>query len=322
MSVVLTIAIPTFNRRPRLQRCLITLMEQVAGKPVELLVSDNASSDDTQPFMEAFCLEHPEVTYIRNPENIGPDKNFLNCYNCASGEYVLLLGDDDVFLPGAIDAIIEALRRKPVMLHLNTCNILSQEPLSYNAPRYPEGDMLILKDATDMLETMGIFVTFMSSFILRNDLVREVENKEQYIGTYFIQSHIALKTMRAEGEYIFVRKNCLAASGNETVTYDVYYVWGRMYGQLLNGTAVSAGMDPERVRRQHRKDLGSMIPTFIKTYRKSCEGSDQWDKEGILSQVRPYPIQYLKFWALVNLPVPVVDFIINVKSHFKKQEPV
>lgn len=320
MSITLTIAIPTFNRKPRLERCLITLLEQVAGKSVELLVSDNASCDDTQFFMEAFCLEHPEVTYIRNTENIGPDRNFLNCYNKAAGEYVLLLGDDDVLLPGAVDTILQALSRKPVMVHLNTSSILSQDPLTYSQPRYPEGDMVYMRNPVDMLETMGIFVTFMSSFILRNDLVRAIPDKERYIGTYFIQSHIALKTMSAEGEYIFIKKNCLAASGNETVNYDVYFVWGKMYGQLLNDTAVSVGMDPERIRRQHKKDLGGLIPTFIKTYRRSCKDSNKWDKESILSQVRPYPGQFLKFWALVNLPISVVEFIIKVKTYIKKQE--
>ena len=108
MKPLLTIAIPTFNRADRLKRCLEACLEQTAGKSVELLVSDNASEDATQAFMTEFCKKNLAVSYVRNPENIGPDRNFLNCYNCAKGEYVLLLGDDDVLLPGAVDAILEA----------------------------------------------------------------------------------------------------------------------------------------------------------------------------------------------------------------------
>jgi glycosyltransferase involved in cell wall biosynthesis len=116
METILSVAIPTFNRVDKLKKCLESLLAEIAGKPVELLVSDNASQDGTQAYMEEICREHPEVTYIRNSENVGPDRNFLNCYNRASGEYVYLLGDDDVLLPGAMDAILETLAKKPVIL--------------------------------------------------------------------------------------------------------------------------------------------------------------------------------------------------------------
>lgn len=44
----------------------------------------------------------------------------------------------------------------------------------------------------------------MSSLVFRTELVRKVENKEQYIGTYFIQSYIALATMREQGYILLI----------------------------------------------------------------------------------------------------------------------
>lgn len=318
MDILLTLAIPTYNRVEKLKICLEQVMEQTAGKSIELLVSDNASSDGTQMFMESFCKEHTNVTYVRNPENIGPDRNFLNCYDRAAGEYVILLGDDDLLLPGAVDAILEALARKPVFVHLNSCTLLRQDPLECTLPRVPEGTMRIYNNRDQIMEEMGIFVTFLSSFVLRTELVRQIENKEQYINTYFIQSHIAIATLAAEGEYIYVTKNCIAATGNETVRYDVYYVWGKMYKKLLMETGVSSGINPQLLQRIHLHDLKTMIYGFVKDLRASCRESVNWDKNAILDVIRPYPNLFVRYWAAVSLPLPVVNMIRKGKRRIKK----
>lgn len=315
MNPILTIAIPTFNRRNKLQMSLTALLEQAQGKPVELLVSDNASTDDTQKFMESFCLQHPQITYVRNPENIGPDRNFLNCYNRSSGEYVLLLGDDDLLLPGAVDAMLQTLSRKPVFVCMNSCGLRNTDPLEITAPRYPEGKDQVYTRREDIMRCMGIMVTFMSSFILRNDLVKAIPDKERYIGTYFIQSHIALQTLKAEGEYVFITKNCIAATGNESVGYDLYFVWGRMYGQLLNTTGIEAGIDPQLIHQLHYTDLKETIFDFVMYYRATCSNSKSWDKTCIMEQVKSHPKLYCKYWIAVNLPLAMAKFF-RACSHF------
>lgn len=305
MERLLTLAIPTYNRVEKLKISLERVVEQTQGKPVELLVSDNASTDATQPFMEEFCKSHPNVTYIRNSENIGPDRNFLNCYNRASGEYVLLLGDDDLLLPGAVDAMLETLSRKPVFVHMNTCGLRNTDPLDITPPRVSEGEDQVFHSRDDIMRCMGIMVTFMSSFILRNDLVRAIPDKERYIGTYFIQSHIALQTLKEPGEYVFITKNCIAATGNESVGYDLYFVWGRMYGQLLNTTGIDAGIDPQLIHQLHYEALKGTIFSFIMRYRTSCPGSKHWDKTCIMEQVENHPDLRLKYQLAVNLPLPL-----------------
>lgn len=314
MNTLLTLAIPTYNRVEKLKVCLERVLAQTSGKSVELLVSDNASTDQTEAFMTAFCKEHPSITYIRNPENIGPDRNFLNCYNRAGGEYILLLGDDDMLLPGAIDSILEALARKPVFVHVNSCSLLTQEPLTYTAPRVPEGELQIYTTPEQLLEKMGIYITFLSSFVLRSDLVRAIENKEQYIGTYFIQSHIAISTLSTKGEYLFVTKNCIAATGNESLNYDAYFVWGEMYHKLLMQTGIHAGLDPAALQQQHIKDLKNTIWGFVKYYRIHCPNSRNWNKQCIMKLVKPYPKLYIRYWATVYLPIPLVKLIMKLRG--------
>lgn len=78
---------------------------------IEIIVSDNASSDGTGEYMTELVKKAENISYYRNTENVGPDKNFLNCFDKAMGEYVLLLGDDDFLLPMAVEHLLDTLEK-------------------------------------------------------------------------------------------------------------------------------------------------------------------------------------------------------------------
>lgn len=88
-----TIGIPTFNRGSTfLKRALNCCLAQTADN-LEILVSDNASTDDTRKVVSEFGAR---VRYIRNDTNIGPLANFVRLIEEARGEYFSLLQDDDL----------------------------------------------------------------------------------------------------------------------------------------------------------------------------------------------------------------------------------
>ena len=108
---ILTIAIPTYNRINFLMRAVESVLKQKTNQ-VELLISDNASTDETPNFMEKICNSFSGVRYIRNKENIGSDNNFLQCYREAKGRFVLLIGDDDLIVENALGDILPFLRNE------------------------------------------------------------------------------------------------------------------------------------------------------------------------------------------------------------------
>lgn len=74
---------------------------------LEILVCDNASTDGTDAYMAT--LEDPRIRYIRHAENVGANGNFNSCLENATGEYFLLLHDDDVLEPGFVSSCVDAL---------------------------------------------------------------------------------------------------------------------------------------------------------------------------------------------------------------------
>ena len=109
---LLTLAIPTYNRAAYLATLLTSLAPQLSRAPqVELLISDNASTDDTPDVVRRFMAEGMRCRYLRNASNLDADPNFLQCYQQASGRFVWIFGDDDVVFPGSLVCILNLLAR-------------------------------------------------------------------------------------------------------------------------------------------------------------------------------------------------------------------
>src|SRR5271157_5044906 len=106
-NFLLSIAIPTHNRAPYLKLCLFQICKQLnhTVQPIELIVSDNNSTDDTDVVIKEYIASGIPITHLRNSQNIGAERNVIQCYKMAKGKYVWIFGDDDVLLDGALDKI-------------------------------------------------------------------------------------------------------------------------------------------------------------------------------------------------------------------------
>ncbi len=109
-KLLLSIAIPTYNRNRFLQELLDSLLPQISPEmPIELIISDNCSTDETEAAVRDLMKKGHSINYLRNGVNIGPDANFLRCFEAASGSYVWILGDDDILLEGIISKLLYLL---------------------------------------------------------------------------------------------------------------------------------------------------------------------------------------------------------------------
>ena len=99
----ISICIPTYNRSDNLCNCLESLLlnENTSSIDYEICISDNFSSDNTQEVVGIFKDKLP-IKYHRNCFNSGRVNNYLNVVNLAKGDFVWLIGDDDLLLPKAI----------------------------------------------------------------------------------------------------------------------------------------------------------------------------------------------------------------------------
>lgn len=110
----LSVCIPTYNRSQYLRESLKLLLPQILQieEDVEVLVSDNCSTDLTQQVVEEIRKEYnTDIKYSRNESNIGGNNNITKVVGQSLGRYVLIMGDDDIISPDLIKTLIRILKK-------------------------------------------------------------------------------------------------------------------------------------------------------------------------------------------------------------------
>jgi len=87
-----TVAIPTYNRLELLKRSVTSVLQQ-SYKHLEIIISDNDSTDGTREYLQT--LKDSRLKIFLNDRNIGMAANWEQCLHHASGVYFLLMSDDD-----------------------------------------------------------------------------------------------------------------------------------------------------------------------------------------------------------------------------------
>ena len=129
-----TIALLTYNRSAMLARALASARAQDYPN-LEILILDNASSDDTEPLCRAAAAEDARIRYHRHPHNLGAVGNFNAALDLASGRYFMWLADDDWLTPNYVSACVALLEGDPSIALAGGRAELPDEPPAKRAPR-------------------------------------------------------------------------------------------------------------------------------------------------------------------------------------------
>ena len=107
-----TIAIPTLNRAEYLRLSIVSALAQTYGN-LEVLISDNASTDHTAEVLASFAGD-ARLRRLYQPVKLTMVENWNACVAAAKGEYFLLLSDDDLLEPEAIAEMVAAYEHGPL----------------------------------------------------------------------------------------------------------------------------------------------------------------------------------------------------------------
>lgn len=99
-----SICIPTYNGAEFLEPCLQSALSQTYHH-LEILVSDDGSTDDTIVIAEKYRQKHPQIKIIRNA-NKGMVNNWNNCIEQAGGEWIKFLFQDDLLKPDCVEKML------------------------------------------------------------------------------------------------------------------------------------------------------------------------------------------------------------------------
>lgn len=112
---LVTVIVPAYNAADRLETCLRSLLDQSWGA-LEILVADDASTDDTAAVVERFAAADKRVRLVRQAENGGPYRARNAALGAASGEFVTTHDSDDWSHPEKIEHQVRHLVENPSVM--------------------------------------------------------------------------------------------------------------------------------------------------------------------------------------------------------------
>jgi len=110
-----SICIPVYNREELLAQALESAIAQDYPE-LEIVVSDNCSTDATRDVAERFARRDPRIRVRSNEHNLGTWPNYAACIRAATGEYIKFLNSDDILHPRALSLMAPHLLDSGVKL--------------------------------------------------------------------------------------------------------------------------------------------------------------------------------------------------------------
>jgi glycosyltransferase involved in cell wall biosynthesis len=107
-----SIGMPVYNG----ERYIAAAIESILGqteRDLELIISDNASTDSTESICREFASRDGRIRYLRNETNIGAHPNYNITFHASSGEFFKWAAHDDVLDLSYIERCLEKLAAKP-----------------------------------------------------------------------------------------------------------------------------------------------------------------------------------------------------------------
>ena len=109
---LVSIGLPVFNGEKSLAQALDALLDQDYSN-LEVIISDNGSTDRTSEICEEFLLKDSRIKYYRSSKNLGSNWNFNRVFELSSGKYFMWAAHDDLRELSFVRVCVEKLEQFP-----------------------------------------------------------------------------------------------------------------------------------------------------------------------------------------------------------------
>ncbi|HUS10199.1 MAG TPA: glycosyltransferase family 2 protein [Pyrinomonadaceae bacterium] len=209
--MLISVCIPQYNR----SRYLLVVLESVRLQDhpeVEVIISDDSSSDDTSEIIPHFITSvegktHIRFKYIRQPKNLGYDGNLRAALAAAHGEYLFVLGNDDA-LPekdtlSKLAAILTRLNYPDIAF---TNYHLAGKP---NDVQRRARSTTVIGSGPDVAVKNFRAFSFVGGLVIKRTAFNE-HNTDQYDGSVYVQIYLAARTIAAGGTVAAISESLVA----------------------------------------------------------------------------------------------------------------
>lgn len=189
-----SICIPSYNRPAEIRR-LLNSIDTTHVDEVEIVICEDKSpkrEEIRKQVLDFKSKTQYEVNYIENEENCGYDKNLRNLIRVAKGHFIMFMGDDDLFMPGAFDKFFDFAKEHSdcgYILRSYRNNFANGDHEDF---RYYSEDRVFPPCKETYIDLFGKSV-FVSGFTIRRDCALEFES-EKFDSSLLYQMYLLAET--------------------------------------------------------------------------------------------------------------------------------
>jgi glycosyltransferase involved in cell wall biosynthesis len=247
-----TVCIPTYNRCTLLKASLASVLEQ-SFADVEIIVSDNASTDGTAEYLRS--IDDPRVRHERLEKNVGLFGNLTRCLSLGAGRYRVMLPDDDLMLPGNLEQKVAFLDAHP------------SAGLVHSAFRYLDGEARPFGPTSNWSRLTEDTLEAGESFLRRSVA----------LGGIVCVSSVMLRSSVVDGERFDAADGPyadLALWLRVAARSDVGFLADPLSGYLVHGSSASSGFDIVNVDGDRHRMTARHADAVLQAHGRFVQGAD------------------------------------------------
>lgn len=246
---LLSICIPTYNRVQYLTKSLDSLvcLLEFNSSEVEVIISDNASTDNTQEMVKKYTTEYSNIHYYRNNENI-KDKNFPTSITRANGKFRKLCNDTLIYSGGYLAYLLNNIKLyqkdKPFLFFPN-----------YNLGK-KQKDKYDCTNINDFLRVCSFYITWIGAFGFWENELLLVDDWFGGCETSLWQAKVLLEILSKKNKIVVLNEQKVSVQEvkKKDISYGLYNVFYKNYLKLISDK-VESGVVDQSCYNFLRKDI-------------------------------------------------------------------
>jgi len=317
--MTLSICIPTYNRSIFLPTTVNSIIDSInfsQAENVELIISDNASTDDTPTVIENLIKRYPFIKSYRNEKNV-MDENFFIAAKLATGKYVWVFADDDLMELEAVATVLKATVNDFNLIILNYSIWDQYIKSKLLDSRYVMKDDLELYNCNEVLSKFSMGPQFISAIIVKRDKFLSI-NKYDYrklhqFGNSFL--YAVYCSIKEDCKTLYLSKHYLKYRGfnSDLTTIDKWYKYFVYGNNFLLMLLKQEGYKTHAIRNARKKIITYYLARDIVARKKNNQNTLI-----LLKKIPAIFYTHLSYCAIclpiIFLPNSVFKFLYSFKN--------
>lgn len=309
-SYLLSICIPTYNRVDTLTKCIDSIvLNDFFSENIEIVISDNCSSDNTEAAVQTYLKKYKSVKYYRNSSNLGGDRNILLSLQRGNGKYLKLTNDYNVFSELGIKHLIDIVEKyseNEPALFFN-----SNSKIEYHEDTFHSFDKFVEKAGWTMswIGNHGFW---------KSDIDSWEKDADRYIAIKFMQVDWLIRSFFKRNEGIICTTNLtyrldtIAKQGD----YNFFEIHTDNYFYLFQECVKDGRLSEKSFLVLKRKVLRGLLQWVFTLYLKRDNRYSFSYRDGIHHLFYNYKGFY---WAYIELAISIPVFIAKqIRELYRK----